>query len=583
MKKFLSMVTALCCTASLMAMLPASAQDRMETFIVIAMNDPKTPETYVISNTDGNTFWISAKSVAEFADGQYFTVGDVLNFSNLGWVSNAKAGTNHMWFEEEYTDKEKASVTRTGSIIENAEIAEFTVSAEDYFLFLKDDENSYWFYLDWGTASYWQPDKYEYDFLQDGDKVSCYTYEGKPYIMINETQGDYFQNYLYLGADGENSVLMDEAGQTYYLSTEKMNSYLLADVTPKFTDVLRFRNLVGPEYEMPLTPLGTIDLTLEEIPKKSAPAIAYHPQYVSRDSHHDSTKFEILSYDDNTVTLAQDGTQFEFRADFITDTFTNDFYYLESCLNHEALTKRESVYCLTWNGRPFIAVDENAKDFIQEEHLAVIGVDDVENPQKYYLAMGKNKPSVFTREELKDFLPEQNLQLGDILQMRNISIGYISDGHFTLYANDLEDRPHDLTVINTLETAELKTLAFMVTDESYVRVRNENNSYFSVYYVPEGFASLPAPDISSLNREDNVTCLMNDNIPVALYAPTVTATGDADGSGELDILDIITVNKAILGKENLAEDKISSVDFNGNGVPDADDALTMLKMLVGLI
>ena len=75
---------------------------------------------------------------------------------------------------------------------------------------------------------------------------------------------------------------------------------------------------------------------------------------------------------------------------------------------------------------------------------------------------------------------------------------------------------------------------------------------------------------------------LDDSISVN-PVPAVTATGDADGSGELDILDIITVNKAILGKENIAEDRISCVDFNGNGVPDADDALTMLKMLVGLI
>ena len=91
---------------------------------------------------------------------------------------------------------------------------------------------------------------------------------------------------------------------------------------------------------------------------------------------------------------------------------------------------------------------------------------------------------------------------------------------------------------------------------------------------------------------ETITFYMYENEPVlpkldsdltVIPVPTVTATGDADGSGELDILDIITVNKAILGKENLSEDRISYVDFNGNGVPDADDALTMLKMLVGLI
>ena len=57
---------------------------------------------------------------------------------------------------------------------------------------------------------------------------------------------------------------------------------------------------------------------------------------------------------------------------------------------------------------------------------------------------------------------------------------------------------------------------------------------------------------------------------------------DEDGNGTLDILDIITVNKAILGKENLDAERIPYIDFNQNQIPDSDDALTMLKMIVGL-
>lgn len=60
-------------------------------------------------------------------------------------------------------------------------------------------------------------------------------------------------------------------------------------------------------------------------------------------------------------------------------------------------------------------------------------------------------------------------------------------------------------------------------------------------------------------------------------------TGDADGSGEIDILDVITVNKAILGKENLSENGLKAIDFNGNGKPDSDESLTLLKYIVGII
>ncbi len=59
--------------------------------------------------------------------------------------------------------------------------------------------------------------------------------------------------------------------------------------------------------------------------------------------------------------------------------------------------------------------------------------------------------------------------------------------------------------------------------------------------------------------------------------------GDADGSGEIDILDVITVNKAILGKENLSENGLKAIDFNGNGKPDSSESLTILKYIVGMI
>ncbi len=59
--------------------------------------------------------------------------------------------------------------------------------------------------------------------------------------------------------------------------------------------------------------------------------------------------------------------------------------------------------------------------------------------------------------------------------------------------------------------------------------------------------------------------------------------GDADGSGKADILDVIIINKAILGKEELTDEQLKAIDFNGDGKPDAEDALTLMKKIVGLI
>lgn len=59
--------------------------------------------------------------------------------------------------------------------------------------------------------------------------------------------------------------------------------------------------------------------------------------------------------------------------------------------------------------------------------------------------------------------------------------------------------------------------------------------------------------------------------------------GDADLSGKVDILDVITVNKAILGKEKLEGQALTNADINGDGKPDASDSLSIMKAIVGLV
>jgi hypothetical protein len=62
-----------------------------------------------------------------------------------------------------------------------------------------------------------------------------------------------------------------------------------------------------------------------------------------------------------------------------------------------------------------------------------------------------------------------------------------------------------------------------------------------------------------------------------------TLMGDADLSGSVDILDVITVNKAILGKEVLEGQGLINGDINKDGKPDASDALNIMKAIVGLL
>lgn len=59
--------------------------------------------------------------------------------------------------------------------------------------------------------------------------------------------------------------------------------------------------------------------------------------------------------------------------------------------------------------------------------------------------------------------------------------------------------------------------------------------------------------------------------------------GDANEDGRIDILDVIVVNKSLLGAMSLSNQAKLNADVNKNNKPDSDDALQILKHVVGLI
>ena len=59
--------------------------------------------------------------------------------------------------------------------------------------------------------------------------------------------------------------------------------------------------------------------------------------------------------------------------------------------------------------------------------------------------------------------------------------------------------------------------------------------------------------------------------------------GDADESGSVDILDVILINKTILGKDTMTEQGLANADLNLNEVPDNIDSLNVMKLIVGLL
>lgn len=65
--------------------------------------------------------------------------------------------------------------------------------------------------------------------------------------------------------------------------------------------------------------------------------------------------------------------------------------------------------------------------------------------------------------------------------------------------------------------------------------------------------------------------------------PPVKTLGDATGDDNVNIVDVIAINRAIMGKDTLLPQTLSNIDFNKNGKPESEESLALLKYIAGLI
>ena len=75
--------------------------------------------------------------------------------------------------------------------------------------------------------------------------------------------------------------------------------------------------------------------------------------------------------------------------------------------------------------------------------------------------------------------------------------------------------------------------------------------------------------------------LESDGAPTAGHNALENA-GDVTLDCEIDIMDVIALNKQLLGAETLCDTAKKNSDINGNGSPDETDSLAILKYVVGM-
>lgn len=86
------------------------------------------------------------------------------------------------------------------------------------------------------------------------------------------------------------------------------------------------------------------------------------------------------------------------------------------------------------------------------------------------------------------------------------------------------------------------------------------------------------------NQDDDIVILvMKDEITKVKNPEEVITKSSPLEDDTIDVLDVIVINKVVLGKEVLTETQQKIADVNQDGVVDTNDSLIMLKYIVGLI
>ncbi len=91
------------------------------------------------------------------------------------------------------------------------------------------------------------------------------------------------------------------------------------------------------------------------------------------------------------------------------------------------------------------------------------------------------------------------------------------------------------------------------------------------------YVSLATPDVVP----QEAIAMINSSSPAS--AETTSVLGDVDGDGETSVLDVISVNRYILGKADFSASQIKSADVDKSGIVDSADALLMMKKVVGIV
>lgn len=202
------------------------------------------------------------------------------------------------------------------------------------------------------------------------------------------------------------------------------------------------------------------------------------------------------------------------------------------------------------------------------------------NAEADFVSLNDGYTFVITNVEGDNYLMEYYLTSyyqNGVSEDGSAGIGTYYNPEAELAVGDILIPTEDVSIAETV----IQHIYFGTHDKTYGDFFRDDNAFQKIGTCEE--LGLEVPEISQETVDLWEKSYLRQS-EIHVNPPEVmTAKGDATGDGEVNILDVISLNKAVMGKEALTEAQLQLIDFNQNGKPDADEALTLLKYIVGLI
>lgn len=199
-----------------------------------------------------------------------------------------------------------------------------------------------------------------------------------------------------------------------------------------------------------------------------------------------------------------------------------------------------------------LTVYDHNFSFRGEGHEVYMGAP-VENLQ-FYCAEDLNMTFTSSDESVVQIVDEDEENMGEY---RNIKLKYLKEGNVTITASAEDGR-----------TA------------SYALTIHDPSLYETTYAETNGTEATSFSETTGTVTADPTEPL-TETQPATQTADIIK--GDVDGSGEINILDVIKLNRYLLGSDNLTPAQKTAADVDGNNEIDSNDSLMLMKYVVELI